>query len=211
MTPQPEAINRVVLYARVSTQDKGQDVENQLVQLREFCAKRGWTITHEYIDHVSGKSSSNRPQFQKLFTDAAAGSFDLVFFWALDRFSREGTYPTLCHLQKLDACGVAWKSFTEEYLDSCGMFKDAVIAILATIAKQERLRISERTKAGLRKARANGVRLGPRLRADVDVQKILRLRAEGKSWREIERETGIPKSTCIERCPVNVSQKRMSA
>ena len=52
---------RIVLYARVSTKDKGQDVENQLAQLREFAAKQDWTITREYIDHVSGKSSNNRP------------------------------------------------------------------------------------------------------------------------------------------------------
>ena len=76
----------------------------------------------------------------------------MVLFWALDRFSREGTLATLQHLQKLSRYGVDWRSYQESYLDSCGPFKDVVISLMATLAKQERLRISERTKAGLQRA-----------------------------------------------------------
>lgn len=140
----------VALYARVSTKDKGQDTENQLAQLRAYTEKRGWTIFREYIDQASGKSS-DRDQFTEMFTDARKRRFDIVLFWSLDRLSREGVSQTLAHLQKLDSYGVGWKSFTEEYLDSCGIFKDAVIAILATIAKQERIRLSERVKAGIQR------------------------------------------------------------
>jgi DNA invertase Pin-like site-specific DNA recombinase len=67
----------------------------------------------------------------------------------LDRFSREGALETLTYLQKLTQYGVGYRSFTEQYLDSCGMFREAVISILAVIAKQERVRLSERTIAGL--------------------------------------------------------------
>jgi len=143
----------VALYARVSTNQGQQDVDNQLLQLREYCSKRGWPIVHEYVDHVSAKTSEDRKQFQQLFADAAKRKFNLVMFWSLDRFSREGTHPTMLLLQRLDSYGVAWKSFTEEYLDSCGMFKDVVIAMLSTLAKQERLRISERVKAGVTRVR----------------------------------------------------------
>jgi DNA invertase Pin-like site-specific DNA recombinase len=73
-----------------------------------------------------------------------------------DRFSREGVLPTLKHLELLTSYGVAWKSFTEQYFDSCGIFRDAVISIAATLAKQERLKISERTVAGLERARKAG-------------------------------------------------------
>jgi DNA invertase Pin-like site-specific DNA recombinase len=66
----------------------------------------------------------------------------------------------LQHLQKLSAYGVGWRSLQESYLDSCGPFKDVVIALMATLAKQERLRISERTKAGLQRARRQGKVLG---------------------------------------------------
>lgn len=143
----------VALYARVSTNRGEQDPDNQLIQFRQYCQKRGWTIGAEYVDYVSGKTS-DRQQFQQLFADAAKRRFDLVLFWSLDRFSREGTYPTLMLLQRLDSYGVGWKSLTEEYLDSCGVFKDVVIAMLSTLAKQERLRISERVRAGIMRVRA---------------------------------------------------------
>jgi DNA invertase Pin-like site-specific DNA recombinase len=81
---------------------------------------------------------------------ASMRQFDLVLFWSLDRLSREGV------LETLSSYGVGWKSFTEQYLDSCGVFRDAVLSILATIAKQERIRLSERTMAGLEKARREG-------------------------------------------------------
>ncbi len=87
----------VALYSRVSTKDKGQDVENQLSNLREFCAKQGWPVVHEYIDDASGKRS-DREQFQAMFAAASRREFDTVLFWSLDRFSREGVYETLQHL-----------------------------------------------------------------------------------------------------------------
>jgi len=133
---------RVALYARVSTKDKGQETENQLRQLRDFAIHSGWTIAAEYIDHESGKIS-DREQFQQMFEDASRRQFDVLLFWSLDRLSREGVLPTLQHLQRLTSYGIGYRSFTEQYFDSCGIFRDAVIAIFATVAKQERIRISE--------------------------------------------------------------------
>ena len=101
-------------------------------------------------------------------------------FWSLDRFSREGARETLNHLERLTSYGVGYRSFTEQYLDSCGIFKDAVPAILAVIAKQERIRLSERTVAGLARAKKDG-RIGGRPRVIVDRDKIMALRAAGKS------------------------------
>lgn len=84
---------------------------------------------------------------------------------ASDRLSREGVLPTLQHLERLIAYGVCYRSFSEQYLDSCGIFKDAVIGILAVIAKQERVRLSERTRAGLVVAKSKGRFAGrPRLK-----------------------------------------------
>ena len=139
---------RAFLYARVSTRDKGQDVENQLRQLREFAAHSRWTIVAEYIEHESGKGS-DREQFQAMFDAASKRQFDVVLFWSLDRLSREGVLPTLQHLQRLTTYGIGCRSYTEQYFDSCGIFRDAVIAVIATVAKQERVRISERVRAGL--------------------------------------------------------------
>ena len=90
------------LYSRVSTRDKGQDAENQLRQLREFCERQGWTIVREFVDHATGKRS-DRDEFQAMFAAASRREFDMVLFWSLDRFSREGVYETLQHLQRLTA------------------------------------------------------------------------------------------------------------
>jgi len=187
---------KIAIYARVSTKDKGQDTENQLAQLREFVRVQGWTVYREYVDHVSGKSGDNRDEFQRLFQDASQRRYDCVLFWSLDRFSREGVLATLQYLQRLSAAGVGYKSFTEQYLDSCGLFKDAVLAILATIAKQERIRISERVNAGLERARKQG-RVGGRRALVLDRQRAADLAAEGRSMREIAEEMGVsPASVC---------------
>jgi len=185
---------RVAIYSRVSTRDKGQDVENQLRQLRDFCSKQeGWTIIHEYVDRVSCKHSE-RDQFQEMLAASSRREFDVVLFWALDRFSREGVYATLQHLQRLTSYGVGYRSFTEQYLDSCGLFKDAVISILATIAKQERIRLSERTIAGLERAKANG-RVAGRPRVICNRDKVLALRQSGQSLGMIASKLGLTKTT----------------
>ena len=110
---------------------------------------------HEYIDRKSGKSG-DRDQFQQMFDADSRREFDCVLFWSLDRFSREGTLETLTHLQRLTSYGVAFKSFTEQYLDGTGLFRDAIIGILAALARQERVRLSERVHAGLERAAAQG-------------------------------------------------------
>jgi DNA invertase Pin-like site-specific DNA recombinase len=77
------------VYARVSTVDKGQDTENHLGELRQFVANKapeGWTLAGEYVDQASGKTA-NRPEFQRLFRDAAERKVDVVLFWSLNRFS----------------------------------------------------------------------------------------------------------------------------
>jgi DNA invertase Pin-like site-specific DNA recombinase len=180
---------KIALYARVSKKNSKQDTENQLAQLRQFAQTQGWTVEREYVDRATGKHS-DREQFQRLFADASQRQFDLVLFWSLDRFSREGVLETLNHLQRLLAYGVGYRSFTEQYLDSCGIFKDAVLSILATIAKQERIRISERVLAGLERARKQG-RIGGRRPLVVDRDRISALDAEGWTTREIGEEMGI--------------------
>jgi DNA invertase Pin-like site-specific DNA recombinase len=180
---------KAAIYARVSTKDKGQEVENQLRHLREFAVSQGWTVYREFIDRETG-STDDREQFQSMFRDASQHRFDVLLFWALDRLSREGVLETLQHLNRLTTYGVGYRSFTEQYFDSCGIFKDAVIAIIATVAKQERVRISQRVKAGLETARAKGKRLG-RPRLAVDAVRIAALRAQGRSWPQIARELGV--------------------
>jgi DNA invertase Pin-like site-specific DNA recombinase len=186
---------RIALYARISKDDGKQDTENQLQELRDFCSRSSWIIEQEYVDRASGKTA-DRPQFKRMFEDASKRKFDLVLFWALDRFTREGVLETLNHLQRLSAWGVGWRSYQEAYFDSCGPFKDVVVSLMATLAKQERLRISERTKAGLQRARRAGKTLG-RPRVDVDTAKLGKLRNSGFSLRQIAHTTGYSLSTVV--------------
>jgi DNA invertase Pin-like site-specific DNA recombinase len=185
-----ESMTRCALYGRISTRDKGQEVENQLVQLRDFAVRQGWEIVSEFTDSESG-SKSDRPQFQEMFKAASQRKFDVLLFWSLDRLSREGVLETLQHLNRLTSYGVNYRSFTEQYFDSCGIFKDAVISILATVAKQERIRISERVRAGLATAKARGVRLGRRAKVRPDAGQIRLMREAGKSFDEICEATGV--------------------
>jgi DNA invertase Pin-like site-specific DNA recombinase len=154
----------------------------------------GWNVVTEYIDQISGKHS-DRSEFQRMFQDASQRRFDVLLFWSLDRLSREGALETLQHLNRLTSYGVQWRSLTEQYLDSTGVFRDAVISILAVVAKQERIRLSERTKAGLDRARKQGKTLG-RPKAAVDATEIRALRARGLSWGAVSRETGLARATC---------------
>jgi DNA invertase Pin-like site-specific DNA recombinase len=182
---------KVAIYARVSTKDKGQTNENQLRELRAFAERLGYSVYKEYCDQESG-GSAERPEFQQLFLDAHQRRFDVVLFWSLDRFSREGVTETLNHLQRLTAAGVQFKSFTEQYLDSTGMFREAIIGFLAAIARQERVRFSERIKAG--QARSSKLPGRPAL-ADEVVAELRRLREEGLSFKKIQVTTSVPVAT----------------
>ena len=178
----------IAIYARVSTTK--QYNENQLQQLHEFAAKQDWQIFDDYVDQESG-STADRPEFQRMFADASKRRFDLVLFWALDRLSREGVLETLQHLNRLESYGVGFRSFTEPFFDSCGIFREAVIGIMATLAKQERVKRAERTRAGLAVARAKGKTLGRPRVVIAQSGDIARLRAQGMSLRAIGRSLGI--------------------
>lgn len=189
---------KTAIYARVSTKDGRQDAENQLRQLRTFAATQNWTVVHEYVDRASGKHG-DREQFQKMFDAASRREFDVLLFWSLDRLSREGTVQTLNHLERLTGYGVNYRSFTEQYLDSTGIFKEAVVGILAAVAKQERVRLSERTIAGLERAKVQG-RVGGRPKKSDDyklVQSVEKARAEGKSIRTIAADLKIATGTVV--------------
>jgi len=152
--------NKAVLYMRVSTKDTKQNPENQKEPLTKYAESLGLEVVREYVDYASG-GNSNRPQFQRLLSDARKHKFNTILVWSLDRFSREGISNTLHYLETLDGDGVALKSVQESWLDTSdkGMGR-LLLAILSWVAKQERERISERTKAGLRRAKADGKKLG---------------------------------------------------
>jgi DNA invertase Pin-like site-specific DNA recombinase len=153
---------KVAIYARVSTHDGRQDPQNQLRELRAWVSSAGHELAHEYIDQESGrKSTDKRKQFAALFEDASRRKFDCVLFWALDRFSREGMVPTIGYLQRLDSCGVRFHSYTEAHLNTDNeLVRNILLALLSSLAKVEVQKLSDRTKAGLARAKANGKKLG---------------------------------------------------
>src|SRR5215469_7656856 len=138
-------IEVVAVYARVSTRDK-QETANQLLALREFCAKQGWAIVHTYTDRITGKHS-DRKEFRAMLAAAARREFDAVVTWALDRLSREGVAQTFEHIKTLLGYGVQYISYTEPHFRTLGPAGELMIAIAAWIAQQERIRLSERVHA----------------------------------------------------------------
>src|SRR5690242_10417337 len=186
-----KVLNRAALYARVSL-DQGQDTENQLAQLRQYCAKCGWEVANEYIDHATGKHSA-REQFRAMFAAASRREFDVVVVWALDRFSREGVMQTFEHIKKLQSQGIQFESYTEPHFRTTGPAGELMIAVAAWIAHQERIRISDRVRAGLERARKSGTRTGKpigRPRVVFRRDQVAELREQGLSWPRIARRVG---------------------
>jgi DNA invertase Pin-like site-specific DNA recombinase len=186
---------RAAYYLRVSTES--QELENQRSEIKPFIEHRGWEFKFAFEDVVSGgKNEKDRPGFAAMLKAAHQRKFDMLVFWALDRLTREGTRATLNYLQRLESKGVDYVSFQEQWLDSTGPFKDVMISMFATLAKQERARISERTIAGLRVARAKGKKLGrPPLREET-IETVLSLNRDlGIGARKIAKKTGVPLGT----------------
>lgn len=176
---------RCALYARVSTKlERGlQDPEVQLRQLREFAPTQGWKISAEFIDAESG-AKADRPQFKRMVEAASRREFDVLLFWSLDRFSREGIIAVLTNLKRLTDYGVKYRSFQEPYIDTTNEWGDLIAAFAAKLAELERNRIRARVVAGLEKARADGKPLG-RPPVVVNRTKVWSLRDAGHSIRQI--------------------------
>jgi DNA invertase Pin-like site-specific DNA recombinase len=143
------------LYVRVST-DR-QETKNQLPDLQRLVAARGW----EPVLYEETEGGARRlPVLERLLADAKAGKVGVIVVWALDRLSRQGAGPVLNMVAELDRVGVALVSIREPWLDTSGPFRDVLVAFAATMAKLERARLVERTRAGIERARREGKKLG---------------------------------------------------
>ena len=188
---------RVAIYARVSTDDKGQDPENQLLQLRQWCERMGYPVVREYVEQENGsKGVEYRKKLAEMFDGAARREFDLLLVWSLNRFSREGMAATVGHMQRLTLHGVAFRSFTQEHLSTENeLARNILLAVLASLAKLEREKISQRTKAGLERARARGKILGRPRFSDADRERLRTALDTGESWHAVSKKTRIPYAT----------------
>src|SRR5215470_10918817 len=191
-------INRVAIYARVSTTNHGQDISMQTRELRDYCERRGWTVAGEYVDTGISGTKDRRPELDRLMADAHKRRFDAVAVWKFDRFARSVSHL----LRALDAfrvLGIEFVSLSES-LDTATPAGRMVFTVLGAVAELERSLIVERVKAGLRHARAKGKRLG-RPPVVVDRARISALRAQGLGWKRIASEMGIGVGTLYRLAP----------
>jgi DNA invertase Pin-like site-specific DNA recombinase len=184
-------INRVALYARVSTLNN-QDPEMQLSELREYAERRGWQIVEEFTDQGVSGCKESRPALNRLMADACRRRFDAILVWKIDRFGRSLKHLVNA-LAELAALGVAFISLRDN-LDLSTPSGRLMFQIIGAMAEFERALIQERVRAGLRNARNKGKKLG-RPRVTVDASKIAFLRTQGRSWSEIVAEMGVGKGT----------------
>lgn len=183
---------RVALYARVSTAHNGQDPKVQLRNLREDCQRRDWTIHREYIDVGISGAKEQRPELDRLLTDAHHRRFDAVVVWRFDRFARSVSH-LLRALETFCVLGIEFVSLSEQVETSTPTGK-MVFTVLGAVAELERSLIAERVKAAMRHAKAKGTRLG-RPKAAVDATRVATLRARGASWRDICDQLDLSKGT----------------
>jgi DNA invertase Pin-like site-specific DNA recombinase len=182
---------RAAIYARVSTSNNGQDPRVQTREIREYCERRGWQIAGEYVDAGISGAKDSRPELNKLMADAHRRRFDAVVVWKFDRFARSVSH-LLRALENFNALGVGFVSLSEQ-IDTSTPTGKMVFTVLGAVAELERSLIAERVRAGLRNARAKGTRLG-RPRISVDASRVARLRAEGRTVREIAVTLGVSRS-----------------
>ncbi len=184
---------RVALYARISTNDK-QDVELQLVPLREYALARGWAVQGEFIDRGVSGAKERRPALDLLMDDARRRSFDIVFVWRFDRFARS-TRHLVNALHEFRHLGINFCSYSEN-IDTSSPMGEAMFSVIGAVAQLERDIIRERVKAGVAQARRRGKQLG-RPKKVFRRDEVERLRAEGLSFREIGRKLGVSASLAL--------------
>jgi DNA invertase Pin-like site-specific DNA recombinase len=184
---------RVGLYARVSTVH-GQDPEVQLLELREYCQRRGFEIAEEFVDKGISGSRERRPGLDRLMAACRKRLLDAVVVYRYDRFARS-LRQLVNALEEFRALDIDFISI-HEGVDTSTPNGRLVFGIFGSIAEFERELIRDRVRSGLAAAKAKGKRLG-RPRVDADVEKITSLRASGASWRAISRRTGVSVRTIL--------------
>jgi DNA invertase Pin-like site-specific DNA recombinase len=184
----PVAKKRVAIYARVSTLEKGQDPETQLLQLREFAQRREFEVKGEYVDYASGKTEQ-REQYKVMLDLVRKRQIEVVLVWRYDRFARS-TQALVNALNEFRSLGVDFISY-QENIDTTTPQGELVFSIMASLAQFESALISERVKAGMARAKAQGKRISrPRLNGNLQ-QQIKELYENKNSIKQISKKLGI--------------------
>jgi DNA invertase Pin-like site-specific DNA recombinase len=186
---------RVAIYARVST-DK-QTSENQLNQLRAIAEQNNWLIIGVFVDEgISGaKGRDKRPQFDALLKSAVRREFDLVMSWSVDRLGRSLQH-LVDFLNELHFVGCDL-FLHQQAIDTTTPAGKAMFGMCGIFAEFERSIIQQRVKAGLERAKTNGVRLGRPPVSQKTKDEIIGMRATGMSMNKIAHEIGVSKSVVV--------------
>jgi DNA invertase Pin-like site-specific DNA recombinase len=166
----------------------------QLRELRDYCDRRGWEISREYVDVGISGGKEKRPELDKLLHDGHRRYFDAVVVWRFDRFARSVSH-LLKALENFRALGIEFVSLSEQ-VDTSTPTGKMIFTVLGAVAELERSLIVERVRAGLRNARAKGKKLG-RPRKVASPSEIARMRSEGASWRTIGTALGVSPATAL--------------
>lgn len=183
---------KVAIYSRVSTLGKGQDVEVQARELREFAARRGWTVVQEFSDTGVSGAKESRPALDAMLGAAKHRKFDGILTWKLDRIGRSLKH-LVCLLAELEAVGCTLCSFSDN-LDLSTPQGRLMFQVIGAMAEFERSLIRDRVKAGIAHRRSKGLRVGGRTVA-VDMAQVTRLRAEGASMASVAKTLGVSAGT----------------
>jgi DNA invertase Pin-like site-specific DNA recombinase len=181
---------RAAIYTRVSTND--QSPEMQISDLRQYCKQRGFDFYKEYSDQGISGTKDSRPALNELMSDAKKRRFDAVLCWRFDRFARS-TKHLITALEEFRHLGIEFISY-QENIDTSSPLGKAIFTIVSAIAELERNIIVERVKGGLRRAKEKGKILG-RPKADLYLDNILEMRAQGLSFEKIGNKMGVCAAT----------------
>jgi len=179
---------QVAAYARVSTINHHQDPEVQLRDIRDYCARKGWELTEEYVDKGLSGTRANRPELNRLMTDADGKKFGAVIVWKFDRFARSSAH-LINSLQRFKSLGVEFVS-VQDNIDTSTPMGECVFTILAAFGQLEHAVIVERIKAGLRNAKAKG-RMPGKKRRILDLPAVRERMSAGESMRKVAKSLGI--------------------
>jgi DNA invertase Pin-like site-specific DNA recombinase len=185
-------MKKAAIYARVSTPD--QHVENQLYQLRELAARRGFEIVQEYADRGISGSKSRRPGLDALMADARRSKFSVVLVAAFDRIARS-TRHFLQTLDELDGLGIEFVS-AREAVDTTTALGRMFVTIIGCIAELERSLIVERIRQGMRRRKLEGFRLG-RAPLDVDREALVCDRLSGMSLTRVAKKYAVSRASVV--------------
>lgn len=180
----------------------------QTRELRQFAEARGWKFADEYVDAGVSGTKDSRPELNRLMADAHKRRFDVICVWRFDRFARSVSH-LLRALETFKALGIDFVSFSEQ-MDTSTPGGKMVFTVLGAVAELERSLIVERVRAGLRNARAKGKTLG-RPRVAVDASTIGRLRAQGRSVRQIANDLGYSRSLVHKTLTIGASRRVANA